>query len=90
VRLCGDKDLEIGGLMSTVKAQLTDAIDALLPQTECTKCGYQGCRPYAEAIARGDADINQSLGGAEESAWRSCGRSQMGSTPPTGRSRVRR
>ena len=39
--------------------ELTDAIDALLPQTQCTKCGYQGCRPYAEAIARGDADINQ-------------------------------
>jgi electron transport complex protein RnfB len=38
---------------------LIDAIDALLPQTQCTKCGYQGCRPYAEAIARGDADINQ-------------------------------
>jgi len=38
---------------------LVDAIDALLPQTQCTKCGYQGCRPYAEAIARGDADINQ-------------------------------
>jgi len=38
---------------------LADAIDALLPQTQCTKCGYQGCRPYAEAIAQGDADINQ-------------------------------
>src|SRR5882762_4839397 len=38
---------------------LADAIDALLPQTQCTKCGYQGCRPYAEAIARGHADINQ-------------------------------
>ena len=34
-------------------------IDALLPQTQCTRCGYQGCRPYAEAIARGDAEINQ-------------------------------
>jgi electron transport complex protein RnfB len=34
-------------------------IDALLPQTQCTKCGYAGCRPYAEAMARGDADINQ-------------------------------
>ena len=28
-------------------------IDALLPQTQCTRCGYPGCRPYAEAIARG-------------------------------------
>ena len=42
-----------------VNPELIDAIDALLPQTQCTKCGYQGCRPYAEAIARGDADINQ-------------------------------
>ena len=36
-----------------------EAIDALLPQTQCTRCGYDGCRPYAEAIARGAAEINQ-------------------------------
>jgi electron transport complex protein RnfB len=36
-----------------------DVIDSLLPQTQCTKCGYAGCRPYAEAIAAGSADINQ-------------------------------
>ncbi|MFZ0497925.1 MAG: RnfABCDGE type electron transport complex subunit B [Steroidobacteraceae bacterium] len=36
-----------------------DDIDALLPQTQCTRCGYQGCRPYAEAIAGGEAEINQ-------------------------------
>jgi electron transport complex protein RnfB len=35
------------------------AIDALLPQTQCTRCGYQGCKPYAEAIAAGEAQINQ-------------------------------
>src|SRR5579862_602020 len=34
-------------------------IDALLPQTQCTRCGYPGCRPYAEAMARGEAEINQ-------------------------------
>jgi electron transport complex protein RnfB len=34
-------------------------IDALLPQTQCTRCGYQGCKPYAEAIASGAAEINQ-------------------------------
>ena len=34
-------------------------IDALLPQTQCTRCGYPGCRPYAEAIAAGSAAINQ-------------------------------
>jgi len=36
-----------------------DAIDALLPQTQCTQCGYAGCRPYAEAIAQRQADINR-------------------------------
>ncbi len=40
-------------------SSLADRIDALLPQTQCTRCGYQGCRPYAEAIATGAADINQ-------------------------------
>jgi len=34
-------------------------IDALLPQTQCGQCTYPGCRPYAEAIAAGEADINQ-------------------------------
>jgi len=38
---------------------LAERIDALLPQTQCTKCGYPNCRPYAEAIAAGKADINQ-------------------------------
>ncbi|MFM9968956.1 MAG: electron transport complex subunit RsxB [Burkholderiales bacterium] len=38
---------------------LAIAIDALLPQTQCTRCGYPACRPYAEAIAKGEADINQ-------------------------------
>jgi Na+-translocating ferredoxin:NAD+ oxidoreductase subunit B len=42
-----------------------DQIDALLPQTQCTKCGYQGCRPYAEAIAAGDAEINRCPPGGE-------------------------
>jgi len=38
---------------------LADRLDALLPQTQCTKCGYPGCRQYAEAIAAGEADIDQ-------------------------------
>jgi len=36
-----------------------DALDALLPQTQCTKCGFAGCRPYAEALASGTAPINR-------------------------------
>jgi electron transport complex protein RnfB len=38
---------------------LADRIDAVLPQTQCEQCGYHGCRPYAEAIASGEAKINQ-------------------------------
>jgi electron transport complex protein RnfB len=42
-----------------VNAELIEAIDALLPQTQCTKCGYAGCRPYAEALARDEADVDR-------------------------------
>ena len=38
---------------------VVDQIDALLPQTQCGQCTYPGCRPYAEAIANGEAPINQ-------------------------------
>jgi electron transport complex protein RnfB len=38
---------------------LAARIDELLPQTQCTRCGYAGCWPYAEAIAGGEAQINQ-------------------------------
>jgi len=34
-------------------------IDALLPQTQCTQCGYAGCMPYADAISAGEAEINR-------------------------------
>ena len=44
---------------------LAQRIDALLPQTQCTQCGYDGCRPYAEAVAAGEADINQCPPGGE-------------------------
>lgn len=42
-----------------------EEIDAVLPQTQCTLCSYSGCRPYADAIARGEADINQCPPGGE-------------------------
>ncbi len=45
---------------------LVDNIDAILPQTQCGQCGFPGCRPYAEAIANGEADINQCPPGGEE------------------------
>ena len=45
---------------------LADQIEDLLPQTQCTKCGYPACRPYAVAIADGFANYNQCPpGGAE-------------------------
>ncbi|OGA39830.1 MAG: hypothetical protein A3G24_16280 [Betaproteobacteria bacterium RIFCSPLOWO2_12_FULL_62_13] len=47
---------------------LADRIDAMLPQTQCRKCGYAGCRPYAEAIAAGRAGINQCPPGGDELA----------------------
>jgi len=50
----------------TVTAALADRLDAALPQTQCTRCGYADCRHYAEAMARGEAPINQCPpGGAE-------------------------
>jgi len=47
------------------QARLPQAINALLPQTQCGQCRYPGCRPYAEAIARGEADIDQCPPGGE-------------------------
>lgn len=44
---------------------IVDKIDALLPQTQCGQCGYPGCKPYAEAIAAGEAEINQCAPGGE-------------------------
>ncbi|MCB1877347.1 MAG: electron transport complex subunit RsxB [Chromatiales bacterium] len=44
---------------------VVDQVDALLPQTQCGQCGFAGCRPYAEAIASGEADINQCPPGGE-------------------------
>jgi H+/Na+-translocating ferredoxin:NAD+ oxidoreductase subunit B len=54
------------GLNKTFIMTVTaEQIDALLPQTQCRKCGFDGCKPYAEAIASGQADINQCPPGGE-------------------------
>ena len=45
-------------------------IDGLLPQTQCGKCHFDGCKPYAEAIARGQADINRCPPGGYETVLR--------------------
>ncbi len=44
---------------------VVDMIDSVLPQTQCGQCGYPGCRPYAEAIASDQAEINQCPPGGE-------------------------
>jgi len=47
-----------------------DAVNALLPQTQCAQCGYPGCRPYAEALVAGEAAINLCPPGGEETVLR--------------------
>jgi electron transport complex protein RnfB len=44
---------------------VVDQINQILPQTQCGQCSYPGCRPYAEAIAAGTAEINQCPPGGE-------------------------
>ncbi|TMH27248.1 MAG: RnfABCDGE type electron transport complex subunit B [Betaproteobacteria bacterium] len=46
-------------MSSPAHGSLAERIDALLPQTQCRRCGYSGCRPYAEAVASGAAPINR-------------------------------
>ncbi|MDP2903844.1 MAG: RnfABCDGE type electron transport complex subunit B [Methylovulum sp.] len=45
---------------------LIEQINGLLPQTQCGQCGFKGCRPYAEAMVEGRADINQCPPGGDE------------------------
>lgn len=45
-------------------------LDALLPQTQCTACGYLDCRAYAEALAAGEADTDQCPPGGDDGAAR--------------------
>ena len=44
---------------------LVERINGILPQTQCGQCSYAGCRPYAEAILSGEAEINQCPPGGE-------------------------
>lgn len=44
---------------------LVDKIDAILPQTQCGQCGFPGCKPYAQAIANSEVDINRCPPGGE-------------------------
>lgn len=49
---------------------LADRLDDLLPQTQCGQCGFDGCRPYAEAMARGEADVDRCPPGGDAGARR--------------------
>jgi len=44
---------------------MVDKIDNFLPQTQCGQCGYPGCKPYANAVAGGEADVNHCVPGGE-------------------------
>ena len=56
--------------MDAVLNALIEAIDALLPQTQCRRCGFEACRPYAEALARNETLPNRCPPGGDEGAAR--------------------
>ena len=67
--------LVLGGLLGWAATRLrrnpdrlAERINALLPQTQCGQCLYPGCRPYAEAIARGEANIDRCPPGGSATA----------------------
>ncbi len=52
--------------VTTVQQNKAEEVLSALPQTQCGKCNFSGCRPYAEAIVRGEADINQCPPGGKD------------------------
>ena len=50
------------------KPDVVERLDRILPQTQCGQCGFDGCRPYAEAIARGEAGIDHCPPGGDAGA----------------------
>ncbi|MDB5906333.1 MAG: ferredoxin [Massilia sp.] len=62
--------MTFSAIIAAVTKTLADLIEDVLPQTQCTKCGYPACRPYAEAIAEGTASINQCPPGGLEGVRR--------------------
>ena len=51
-------------------ADLVERLDRLLPQTQCGQCGFDGCRPYAEAMAGSRADVDRCPPGGDAGARR--------------------
>jgi electron transport complex protein RnfB len=54
--------------MTSPSLPLVERLDRLLPQTQCGQCGYDGCRPYAEAMARGAAGVERCPPGGDAGA----------------------
>jgi len=72
IAVLGVLTIALGGMLALVDrrvrpsgAKLVDAIDLLLPQTQCERCGHPGCRPYAESVAAGAAINRCPPGGAQ-------------------------
>ena len=51
--------LDVNQTPAPVSGVDVEAVLDLLPQTQCTKCGHAGCRPYAQALVRGEAELNR-------------------------------
>ncbi|HJW56221.1 MAG TPA: electron transport complex subunit RsxB [Burkholderiaceae bacterium] len=82
----------MSAVSSPVSTSLADQIENLLPQTQCTKCGFPACRPYAEAIANGMASYNQCPPGGAEGVARLAhllGKPVIPLNPENGMERVR-
>ena len=45
---------------------VAERIDKILPQTQCGQCGFPGCKPYAEALANGETEVNLCIPGGRE------------------------
>ena len=58
--------LGLGNAARSEGKSLADQIDAILPQTQCTQCDFEGCKPYSQAIVSGEAEINQCPPGGQD------------------------
>ncbi|RQO58791.1 electron transport complex subunit RsxB [Paucibacter sp. KBW04] len=62
--------------------RLIEGLNAALPQTQCTRCGYPDCHSYAQAIAQGEANINQCPPGGAEGVQRLAAITGTSPVPP--------
>ncbi|MBP3985816.1 Rnf electron transport complex subunit RnfB [Pseudoxanthomonas helianthi] len=58
----------MSGSASLGSADLVERLDRILPQTQCGQCGFDGCRPYAEAMAHGEAGVDRCPPGGDAGA----------------------